>query len=317
MNPALPITPRRAHLSRLMAIWRSAGWPCHDAIELELVAAGWAMLRVADSGHPSLVLTSAGIQLLAQARQQNQRCLSAHDRLADRMAKHLMGAGRIVWRELSLRAHVNPALPSTPAATGAEPRAEAPTPNATLWPDVVRPTDRPGQIPDHSPGKRARDDPTHSPQAGHWRMARPDVFSVRRTTVEAYLLPMVHEVKASRADLLSDLRHAAKRESYQWLSCETYYVLPAGVAEPSEIPESFGLWWLHGPIDTGTLQLVRPARHSPCKLPFAVWMALANATPVRDDGEPAQPDLDDVAGADGSVTALPNADLAPGGAGIE
>ena len=48
-----------------------------------------------------------------------------------------------------------------------------------------------------------------------WRIARPDVFSVRRTSVEDYLQPMVHEVKVSRADLLSDLRHSAKRESYQ------------------------------------------------------------------------------------------------------
>ena len=110
-------------------------------------------------------------------------------------------------------------------------------------------------------------------------MARPDVFSLRRTSVEDYLQPMVHEVKVSRADLLSDLRHAAKRESYQWLSCETYYVLPAGMAEPHEIPEEFGVWLLNGPIDAGTLDLVRPARHVPCKLPFQVWMALAKATP--------------------------------------
>ena len=31
----------------------------------------------------------------------------------------------------------------------------------------------------------------------------------------AYLQPMVHEVKASRADLLSDLRHDARRQAYQ------------------------------------------------------------------------------------------------------
>ena len=110
-------------------------------------------------------------------------------------------------------------------------------------------------------------------------MARPDVFSVRRTSVEDYLQPMVHEVKVSRADLLSDLRHAAKRESYQWLSCETYYVLPADVAEPHEIPEDFGVWLLNGTDRSGTLDLVRPARHVPCKLPFEVWMALAKATP--------------------------------------
>lgn len=47
-------------------------------------------------------------------------------------------------------------------------------------------------------------------------MARPDVFSVRNTSVKKYLLPMVHKVKVSCADLLSNLRHATKRESYQW-----------------------------------------------------------------------------------------------------
>ena len=92
---------------------------------------------------------------------------------------------------------------------------------------------------------------------------------------------MVHEIKVSRADLLSDLRHAAKRESYQWLSCETYYVFPAGVAEPHEIPEAFGIWTLSGSIDDGSLDLVRPARHTPCRLPFTVWMALAKAQPLR------------------------------------
>lgn len=150
------------------------------------------------------------------------------------------------------------------------------------------------------------DDETTSQQPhqgkASWRMARPDVFSVRRTSVEDYLQPMVHEVKVSRADLLSDLRHAAKRESYQWLSCETYYVLPAGVAELREIPEAFGVWLLNGTIDSGTLELARPARHMPCKLPFPVWMALAKAVPVSPGGEPMQRELGDDA-AEGAATA--------------
>ena len=143
------------------------------------------------------------------------------------------------------------------------------------------------------------DDETIPQQRYHgqasWRMARPDVFSVRRTSVEEYLQPMVHEVKVTRADLLCDLRHAAKRASYQWLSCETYYVLPTGVAEPHEIPEPFGVWLLNGPVDSGTLDLARPARHVPCKLPFPVWMALAKATPTGLDGEAVQRELGDTA----------------------
>jgi hypothetical protein len=126
-------------------------------------------------------------------------------------------------------------------------------------------------------------------------MARPDVFSVRHTTVESYLQPMVHEVKVSRADLMSDLRHAAKRDSYQWLSCETYFVFPAGVAKLEEIPEEFGVWVLNGSVESGSLDLARPAAHVPRKLPFFVWMALAKATPVRLEADVAQVQLGDTA----------------------
>ena len=276
MDSALPIAHRRIHLTRLMSIWRSAGWPCRDAVELDLVAAGWATLAEGAGGHETIRLTAAGIRLLADSRQRNQRSLSAHDQLAARVAANLMAAGRIVWRELSLRARITTNDPPTAGVASMTDEA--------LW----------------------LDDETITQQRHHgkasWRMARPDVFSVRRTSVEDYLQPMVHEVKVSRADLLSDLRHAAKRESYQWLSCETYYVLPAGVAEPHEIPEAFGVWLLNGPIDSGTLDLVRPARHAPCTLPFPVWMALAKATPTSLDGESTQRELGDTA-AEGAVVA--------------
>jgi hypothetical protein len=116
-------------------------------------------------------------------------------------------------------------------------------------------------------------------------MARPDLFSVRNTSVEAYLQPLVHEVKYSRADLLSDLRHAAKRQAYQWLCSEVYYVFPAGVAKPNEVPEQYGIWVLNGTLEEGGFELLRPARHQPCTLPFAVWLALAKAVPLRSEAE--------------------------------
>jgi hypothetical protein len=267
MDSALPLAPRRIHLARMMSIWRSAGWPCRDAVELDLVAAGWATLAQGAGGHESIRLTDAGIRLLADSRQRNQRSLSAHDRLAARVAARLIAAGRIVWRELPLRARTTADAPPADMASISD---------EALWPDDATIAQR------RHHGKAA------------WRMARPDVFSVRRTSVEDYLQPMVHEVKVSRADLLSDLRHSAKRESYQWLSCETYYVLPTGVAEPQEIPEAFGVWLLKGTIDDGTLEPARPARHLPCRLPFGVWMALAKATPAGPDGEAVQQELGDM-----------------------
>ena len=285
MESAIQITPRRAHLTRLMAIWRSAGWPCRDAIELDLVAAGWATPSEAASGHETIRLTDAGVRLLAESRQRNQRSLSAHDRLAQRVADHLVASGRIVWRELSLRAKVN--VHGEPVPEG------APSTGIGLWPvDAV--------------DEGLLEQPVVKTS---WRMARPDVFSVRHTSVEDYLQPMVHEVKVSRADLLSDLRHAAKREAYQWLSCETYYVFPVGVAEPDEVPQEFGVWVLNGTIESGTLDLVRPARHAPCKLPFAAWMALAKATPARIDAGIGQRQLGDPVDSEPDVNVAALADL--------
>lgn len=277
------IPPRRVHLARLRSIWRSAGWPCRDAVELDLVAAGWAFLQRGADGHETIRLTDLGIRLLAEDRQRNLRSFSLHDRLAARVATQLMSAGRIVWRELSLRARIQAA---DPPSSGADASADAP-----MWPDDGSALPRPSR------------------GGGAWRMARPDVFSVRRTSVEDYLQPMVHEIKASRADLLSDLRHAAKRESYRWLSCETCYVLPAGVAEPQEIPEELGVWLLHGPVDTGVLEFARPSRHVQCKLPFAVWMALAQATPCTADDEARQQELKNAAAEDVGVAGA--IDVAP------
>ena len=249
--PASALT--RAHRSRLMQIWRSAGWPCQDAIELDLLAAGLLERRADGEARETLRLSDSGIAWLAEARQRHARPASGHDRLALRFAEEVLmrQAGRLVWRELSLRAQVDEegaALPPQPPA-----------------PLIDADADMPARMP------------------RVWRMARPDLFSVRHSSVESYLQPQVHEVKFSRADLLSDLRHAAKRQAYEWLCSECYYVFPEGVAQPNEIPEQFGVWVLRGSLADGEFELLRPARHQPCKLPFAVWMALAKATPLRSE----------------------------------
>ncbi|WP_226444035.1 hypothetical protein [Acidovorax radicis] len=257
-----------------MQIWRSAGWPCKDGLEVDLLAAGLVAQHIAPEGCETLRLTDEGIRTLAVARQRGVRALSAHDRLGQKFAGQLLGAGRIVWAELSLRAVVDTAPTPTSIPAAASPAAHVGTTPAMppLWSDD-----------DGTPTARA---------AAHvWRMARPDLFSVRNTSVPAYLQPMVHEIKYSRADLLSDLRHDAKRQAYQWLCEECYYVFPAGIAEPDEIPEHFGIWVLHGGLDEGHFELLRPARHAPCTLPFAVWMALCKATPLRSDADLVQAQL--------------------------
>lgn len=229
----------RVHRARLLQIWRSAGWPHRDPIDLDLLAAALVTVHWQGDTRETLRLTQAGIEWLAAARNTSRRAVGPHDRLAARVADKLMESGRLVWRELSLRARVEPSIEG---AAG-----DAATQSAIT--------------------------------AAAWRMARPDVFSIRNTSVETYLHPIVHEVKVSRADLLGDLRKPAKREAYRWLCCECYYVFPAGLAKVEEIPEDFGVWLLHGDIDTGVLESARAAKHSACALPFAVWMALARSMP--------------------------------------
>ena len=271
--------PTRAHLSRLMKIWRSAGWPSRDPIDIDLLAAGWVSLVGEHPATECLRLTDAGIALLAQSRQAQRRSESDHDKLALRMTAVLMDAGRLVWHELSLRAkvaaeEVAEEVASTEDDTATAALAGEPAP---LWEDEA---DGDHEVSSGTPAHR-------------WRLARPDLFSIRRTSNPNYLHPVVHEIKVSRADLLSDLRHTAKRSAYQWLASECHYVFPHGLAEPQELPDELGVWVIHGDIETGRLEMLRPARHAPCTLPFDVWMALAKASPVSRPLERSQAELSD------------------------
>jgi hypothetical protein len=211
-----------AHRRRLRQIWRSAGWPCQDMLEVELLDLGLLQrLRGAD-GRETLRVTDAGVHLLAATLQKNRAARNAHEALVERVAQQMQRAGRIVWRGLSLRARVG------------------------------------------------------AGEAATWAMAMPDVYSIRHTTVEAYLEPLVHEIKVHRADLLSDLRHEAKRAAYLALSGECWYVIRQGIAQPQEIPPEFGVM-LAG--DAG-LEVARAAPKRQMQMSFGLWMALARATPV-------------------------------------
>jgi hypothetical protein len=210
------------HRRRLREIWRSAGWPCQDMVEVELLAAGLIERRFDADGRTTLRVTDAGVQLLAATLQTNRAARDAHEALVERVAREMQRAGRIAWRGLSLRARVG------------------------------------------------------SGDAAAWAMAMPDVYSIRHTTVEAYLEPIVHEVKVRRADLLADLRHEAKRAAYLHLSSEFWYVIREGIARADEIPRECGVL-LAG---DGGFEVARPARKRAMQMPFGVWMALARAAPV-------------------------------------
>lgn len=55
---ALPASHRR----RLKDLWRSAGWPCHDGVELDLLTAGLIERHWDTEGRETLRLTDAGLR---------------------------------------------------------------------------------------------------------------------------------------------------------------------------------------------------------------------------------------------------------------
>ncbi len=226
IKPA-PLAASAAHQRRLREIWRSAGWPCQDLIEAELLAAGLLERVRHGGGRETLRVTDAGVAALAATLERNRARRGAHEALVERVAREMTRAGRIAWRGLALRAHVDDG-------------------------------------------------------EGRWVMAMPDVFSIRHTTVEDWLEPAAHEIKVSRADLLSDLRRAHKREAYRALSSQCWYVLKQGIADAEEIPMEFGVMFAS---EGGALEVARPAPRRAMRLPLATWMALARASaePPADD----------------------------------
>lgn len=100
----------RTHARRLRDVYRSAGWPCQDSVEVELLAAGLLERVVEPSGHDKVRVTDAGIVYLAQAFHTNRQARSAHEALVDHVAQQMLRDGRIVWTDLSIRAR----LPSAP-----------------------------------------------------------------------------------------------------------------------------------------------------------------------------------------------------------
>ncbi|MBW8723212.1 MAG: hypothetical protein JF626_15555, partial [Polaromonas sp.] len=164
-EPAGDVRPPlgRPHARRLRDIYRSAGWPSQDLLEIELLASGMLQRVAGPAGHETLRVTDAGVAYLAATLLRNRAALSKHEALVEQVAGEMVRAGRITWRGLSLRA----------------------------------------QLPPETEDRKVR-----------WCMVRPDVFSIRNTTVQEYVDPIVHEIKVHRADLLGDLRRPEKRAAY-------------------------------------------------------------------------------------------------------
>jgi len=96
--------PTRLHLQRLRQLWRSAGWPCQDLVEVELLAAGWVERLAEAGGRERLRVTDAGVALIAESLARNRAARDAHETLVARVVLEMQRAGRIAWRGLTLLA---------------------------------------------------------------------------------------------------------------------------------------------------------------------------------------------------------------------
>lgn len=237
--PATPALPR-THATRLRQLWRSAGWPAHDSVELDLLAAGYLERRIDDSGRERLLVTPAGIAALEAQLATNRHRFDPHEALVQRTAAWLCAQGRLAFTRTQFRVKVEDA----------------------------------------------------------WKIAMPDVLSIRRTTSLDALAPIAYEVKARRADLLSDLRVPAKRAGYRQVSGEFYYVIAEGIGTAADIPDDCGL------IIAGEsgFAIARPSPAAPIAWSFAHWMSIVLADRHRAERELPQLELagDDCSGAEPS-----------------
>jgi hypothetical protein len=99
-----PLT--RSHLRRLRQYYRSAGWPCRDNIEIDLLQHGLVRREMMAEGTPGLeaiVVTDTGIAALSQFLETNRRAHAAHEMLVDRVARFLVAEKRLVFRGIGMR----------------------------------------------------------------------------------------------------------------------------------------------------------------------------------------------------------------------
>ncbi|HUP09646.1 MAG TPA: hypothetical protein VMU47_20985 [Caldimonas sp.] len=101
------ITILPLHRRRLRDVYRSAGWPCLDGIEIDLLDAGLVERVRSASGHETLRVTDAGVAVLADTLARNRARRDGHEALVERVADTMTRAGRLAWRGLALRAKVD------------------------------------------------------------------------------------------------------------------------------------------------------------------------------------------------------------------
>lgn len=107
--------------------------------------------------------------------------------------------------------------------------------------------------------------------SGRYFYARPDVYSLVATRNPDRIRPIVHEVKVSRSDFLSDVASDKKRAMYWNLAERVYYVAPPNIILREEIPDGCGLMV---ETSTGNFNIVLKCKRRSVEIPSSVWMNL-------------------------------------------
>jgi hypothetical protein len=252
-SAAAPLpTPARlgpAHRRRLRELWRSAGWPSQDRVEVELLAAGLLERVRDDAGRETLRLTDAGVQALAGAIAHNRGTRSEHEQLVARVAREMQRAGRIVWRGLVLRAPLQG------------------EPGATRWVQA---------IPDvYSIRHTTRED-----------LVQPCVHEIKVRRADLLADLRQPDKRAAYRALASQCWYVLKAGIAEPeeipLDCGVVVVRPGPVepagAAPPIPPDPFG----------GRLEVLRPAPVRAHRIDFATWVALARASALPPPEDPEQ-----------------------------
>jgi hypothetical protein len=154
-----------------------------------------------NDGGYSYAATEAGVAELAAETERTRARRAPHHELGGRVAQWLQEKGRMTWEGVEFRVR----------ETDCYARAKVMD---------IAVTDARGIL---------------------YACPRPDVFSVMATFNPDNINPIVHEVKVSRADFLADVGKPLKRLAYACIAENVYYVLPAGLVEPAEVPKACGL----------------------------------------------------------------------------
>lgn len=103
------------------------------------------------------------------------------------------------------------------------------------------------------------------------KASRPDVFSIKPTYNTSQLNPVVHEIKVSRSDFLSDIKRPEKRASYEQYAEAFYFVCPSGLIGTTEIPDGSGLVYEQ---EVGVFEMVKRAKRKKVILAPRTYMNL-------------------------------------------